>query len=83
MLYFLLFALIGSLVQRYHHVLLIPQQKTNHMVTISITNLREEWANIEIEITHDDELLFDNTTVMPGGQTVTIEDVNASGHHAD
>ncbi len=45
------------------------------MVTISLTNLRDEWANIEIEITADDEVIFDNTAVMPGHHTVTIEDV--------
>lgn len=48
------------------------------MVTISVTNLRDEWANIEIQITYNEEILFDNTTVMPGGQTVTIEDVTES-----
>ena len=47
------------------------------MVTISLTNLRDEWANIEIEITADDELVFDNTAVMPGQQTVTIEDIGS------
>lgn len=49
------------------------------MVTISLTNLRDEWANIEIEITaEDDEIVFDNTAVMPGQQTVTIEDIGTS-----
>lgn len=53
------------------------------MVTISLTNLRDEWANIEIEITHEDELVFDNTAVMPGQQTVTIQDVGVSDDAAD
>lgn len=49
------------------------------MVTISITNGRDEWAEIELTVTADDEVLYDGGGIVPGGQTFTIEGIDDPG----
>lgn len=45
------------------------------MVTIKITNGRDEWAEIEVTVTDDDEVLYEGGGIVPGGHTFTLENI--------